>query len=334
VEYNILGRTALRVSRIGFGCGNIGGLMVRGTAADQERAVARALELGINYFDTAPQYGNTESETNLGRVLATLRPDIVLATKTHADPEQRGKIGAGIAQSCEASLRRLRRERVDVFQLHTAVTLAGGNGTLDVQTAIEEAIPAFEALRKAGKVGFYGFSGTGEAAAIPQLIATGAFDVFQVIYNILNPSAGNGTFAAIGANYGNVLARAAEQRMGAVGIRVLAGGALSSETTRHAVSSQNVVPMGTSADYRGDVEGAARLAALVQEGHVATLAEAALRFAITNPTISSALVGFSDIAQVEAAAAAESKGPLPSKALNRIAALLPPRHPELVEGQR
>jgi aryl-alcohol dehydrogenase-like predicted oxidoreductase len=324
VEYRILGRTGLRVSRVGFGCGNIGGLMVRGTAADQERAVARALELGFNYFDTAPMYGDTVSETNLGRVLATLRPDIVLATKSPADPQQRGKLGAAIAQSCEASLRRLQRERVDVFQLHTAVTLTGGNGTLDVQTVIEEVVPAFEALRKQGKIGFYGFSGTGEAAALPQLIATGAFDVFQVIYNILNASAGDGAFGAIGANYANALARAAEQRMGAVGIRVLAGGALSSDATRHAVSSQSVVPMGTSADYRGDRVGAARLTPLVTEGHVATLAEAALRFAITQPMISSALVGFSDLDQVEAAATAETKGPLPQKTLDRIAHLVTP----------
>jgi aryl-alcohol dehydrogenase-like predicted oxidoreductase len=323
VEYRVLGRSALRVSRVGFGCGNIGGLMVRGTAADQERAVARALELGINYFDTAPQYGNTESETNLGRVLTALQPDIVLATKTHADPALRGKIGAAIAQSCEASLRRLRRERVDVFQLHTAVTLNGGDGTLDVQTAIEEVVPAFEALRKQGKIGCYGFSGTGEAAAIPQLIASDAFDVFQVIYNLLNPSAGDAPIGAIGADYGNVLARAAEHRMGAVGIRVLAGGALSSEATRHAVSSQNVVPMGTSPDYRTDRERVARLVPLVSDGHVATLAEAALRFAITNPAISTALVGFSDLSQVEAAATAESKGPLPRNTLDRMEELVP-----------
>jgi aryl-alcohol dehydrogenase-like predicted oxidoreductase len=81
--------------------------------------------------------------------------------------------------------------------------------------------------------------------------------------------------------------------------------------------------MGTSADYRGDVERAARLTPLVSEGHVASLAEAALRFAITNPMIASALVGFSDLAQVEAAAAAEKKGPLPQSTLDRIAQLLP-----------
>lgn len=297
--------------------------MVRGTPAEQERAVAHALAAGITYFDTAPMYGNGESETNLGRVLAALRPDIVLATKAPADPERRGHLREAITASADASLRRLRRERVDVFQLHTAVTLTGGGNTLDVPAVIEEVIPAFEALRQAGKIGYYGFSGTGDAAALPQLIATGAFDVFQVIYNILNPSAGGAPLARVGPDYANVLARATEQRMGAVGIRVLAGGALGSLAERHPISSQRVVPMGTNADYAGDVEAARRLLPLVSEGRVASLAEAALRFAISHPAISSALVGFSDDAHIDAAVAAERNGPLPPATLERIAELLP-----------
>ena len=122
----MLGRTGLRVPRVGFGCGNIGGLMVRGTLADQERAVARAIDLGMNYFDTAPMYGNGESETNLGRVLAGLKRNVVVGTKTPADPERRGHLREAIFASAETSLRKLRRDRVDVFQLHTMVTLAGG----------------------------------------------------------------------------------------------------------------------------------------------------------------------------------------------------------------
>lgn len=322
VEYQLLGRTALRISRLGFGCGNIGGLMVRGSAADQERAAARAIDLGITYFDTAPMYGDGESETNLGRVLAILRPDIVLATKVPADPRLRGRLGAAIAASAEMSLRRLRRERVDVLQLHTAVTLAGGNGTLDVDSVIDEVIPAFEALRAAGKIGYYGFSGTGEAAALPRLIETGSFDVFQVIYNILNPSAGDATAPRVGPDYANVLARATTQRMGAIGIRILAGGALSGGEERHPISSQHVVPMGTAANYVDDLERSRQLLPLVSEGHVASLTEAALRFAITPPAISAALVGFSDVAQIEAAAAAVINGPLPRATLDRIAELL------------
>jgi len=69
MEYRTLGKTGVRVSVQGFGCGNVGGLMVRGTPAGRERAVARAIELGVNYFDTAPSYGDGLSERHLGQAL-------------------------------------------------------------------------------------------------------------------------------------------------------------------------------------------------------------------------------------------------------------------------
>ena len=92
MERRILGKTGVEVAVLGFGCGAVGGLMVRGTAADQERAVARALALGINYFDTAPVYGDGESEKNLGRVLKALRPSVVVGTKVRIPDEARGQI--------------------------------------------------------------------------------------------------------------------------------------------------------------------------------------------------------------------------------------------------
>src|SRR5437763_14141020 len=76
VQYRTLGRTGIRISQIGFGCGSQGGLMVRGERSEQLRAVARAVELGINYFDTAASYGDGESERNLGSVLRELQPDV------------------------------------------------------------------------------------------------------------------------------------------------------------------------------------------------------------------------------------------------------------------
>ena len=71
MQMRVFGRTGIRLSLLGFGCGAVGGLMVRGDAADQERTVARALAAGVNYFDTAVQYGDGASEQNLGRVLQT-----------------------------------------------------------------------------------------------------------------------------------------------------------------------------------------------------------------------------------------------------------------------
>ena len=106
MEQRQLGRTGLKVSVLSFGCGAVGGLMTRGEPRDQERAVARALELGITYFDSAALYGNGASETNLGRVLAKLRPSpIIVATKVRIPAAERGRIGAAIAGSLEASLR-------------------------------------------------------------------------------------------------------------------------------------------------------------------------------------------------------------------------------------
>jgi aryl-alcohol dehydrogenase-like predicted oxidoreductase len=82
MEMRKFGRSGMRLSLLGFGCGAVGGLMVRGDPADQERTIARAVEAGVNYFDTAVQYGNGASEQNLGRVLKALKPaDAIVGTK-------------------------------------------------------------------------------------------------------------------------------------------------------------------------------------------------------------------------------------------------------------
>jgi aryl-alcohol dehydrogenase-like predicted oxidoreductase len=74
MEMRVFGRTGMQLSVLGFGCGALCGLMVRGDPFDQERTIARAIAAGVNYFDTAVQYGNGESEKNLGRVLQRLKP--------------------------------------------------------------------------------------------------------------------------------------------------------------------------------------------------------------------------------------------------------------------
>src|SRR4029077_21242435 len=105
METRVLGKTGLKLSVLSFGCGAVGGLMVRGAAADQEKAVARALEGGINYFDTAVQYGMGASETNLGRTLKTLKPSgVFVGTKVRLPPEDFGRIAAAVTKSLDGSL--------------------------------------------------------------------------------------------------------------------------------------------------------------------------------------------------------------------------------------
>jgi aryl-alcohol dehydrogenase-like predicted oxidoreductase len=132
MEMRLFGRTGMQLSVLGFGCGAVGGLMVRGDPLDQGRTIARAIAAGVNYFDTAVQYGNGESEKNLGRVLQRLKPEnVVVGTKVRLPSGDFGGIADAVAKSLDGSLARLRLDRV--FHLHNAITEAGGGEALSVR---------------------------------------------------------------------------------------------------------------------------------------------------------------------------------------------------------
>jgi aryl-alcohol dehydrogenase-like predicted oxidoreductase len=322
MEQRILGRTGIKLSVLGFGCGAVGGLMVRGSAADQERAVARAVELGINYFDTAAAYGNGESEKNLGRVLKALRPEIVVGTKFTILPGDRGKIGAAVAASLEASLKRLGREQVDLLQLHNRIAADGQDRALEAEIVLGEVVPALEKLRQQGKIRFFGITALGATADLHRVVDARVLDTAQVCYNLLNPSAGGTLPSGLpGQDFAGLLPRAQAAVVGTIGIRVLAGGALSGTETRHPLGVPSLDPIASAADYRTDVAHARRLEALVARGQVASVVEAALRFAISNAALTTVLVGYSTIEQLDYAAACIGKGGLPAAALDELAVL-------------
>jgi len=317
-----LGRTRLNVSILTFGCGAVGGLMTRGEPADQERAVARALDAGINHFDTAPAYGNGASEQNLGRVLGRLKPDVVVSTKVRLAATDRGRIGAAVAASLEASLKRLGRDHVDLFQFHNQLAERSDGGTFSVDEMLGDVLSAFTRVREQGKTRFIGFTAIGETQALHRLMDSGAFDTAQVPYNVLNPSAGAALPARYPAqDYGAMLDHAKSAGMGTIGIRVLAGGALSGQEERHPLGLPVVEPIGSGANYAADVARARRLEPMLREGHAASLTEIAIRFAIAHPSLTTTEIGLATIDQLDAAINAVEKGPLPPAALARLAAL-------------
>ena len=323
MQTRAFGRTGMQLSVLGFGCGAVGGLMVRGDARDQERAVARAIEAGVNYFDTAVQYGNGESEKNLGRVLQRLKPpNVVVGTKVRLPSVDFGRIAEAITKSLESSLARLRLDRVGIFHLHNAITESGGGEALSVRQVLGEVVPAFERLRQQGKTRFLGLTAVGETMALHQVVDARAFDSAQVVYNMLNPSAA----VALPPNYpaqdyGRLFEHTKAAGVGVVGIRVLAGGALSGSAERHPIASPPPEPIGSALNYDADVARARRLMPLVEEGLAASLTEAATRFALSHPAIGTILVGMATPQQFEDALAAVRKGPLPAGALERLSAL-------------
>jgi aryl-alcohol dehydrogenase-like predicted oxidoreductase len=323
METRTFGRTGLKLSILGFGCGAVGGLMVRGAPADQERAMARALEAGVNYFDTAVQYGNGESEKNLGRALAKLKPKhAVVGTKVRLPASDFGRIEDAVQTSLEGSLRRLGMERVDIFHLHNAITVGDGGEALTVSQVLEEVLPAFARLRQKGMIRFLGITGVGDTAALHQVIDASVVGSAQIVYNMLNPSAAAALPARYPAqDYGRLFERTQAAGTGVIGIRVLAGGALSGTAERHPIASPPPAPIGSAASYEGDLARARRLIPLVQEGFAENLAEAATRFAISHPAVGTILVGIATPEQFETALAAVQKGPLPRAALDRLTAL-------------
>ena len=282
IEKRAFGRSGLRLSILGFGCGAVGGLMVRGDPADQERAVARALEAGVNYFDTAVAYGDGESEKNLGRILKKLKPtDAIVGTKVRLRPSDFARISDAVSASLDGSLQRLGLERVDIFHFHNPITVNGGGDSLSVRQMLDELVPAFESQRQRGKTRFLGITAVGDTAALHEVIGARVFDSAQVSYNMAQSLC-----------------------------RCCAAGELSGARLRAVVRPPS---------YDADLARARRLRPLVEEGFAGSLSEAAIRFAMSHPAMGTILVGMASPQQFEHALAAVLQGPLSTSFTKRPA---------------
>jgi aryl-alcohol dehydrogenase-like predicted oxidoreductase len=247
MKYRSLGNTDLQLSEIGFGCGPMAGLIVRGDRKERREAVARALDLGITYFDTASVYGDGLSETHLGETLRELRVRPVVGTKVALQDEDLGDISGAVVRSVEASLQRLGLDGVDILHLHNRVAIArapGASVAIGTLLTVEEVLgpggvlDGFKKLRDQGKTRFFGCCAFGgEVPAINKLIDSDSFHSMLAYYNILNPTAEEPPPPSFeGPDYGQVMGRAAAHGIGTVVLRVVAGGALSGVEDRSALA--------------------------------------------------------------------------------------------------
>lgn len=325
MKYRTMGKTGLTVSEVGFGCGNIGGLMIRGTHQEQIEAVELALNLGINYFDTAPSYGDGRSETNLGKVLSELGSDIVLASKVGLSLEQLDDIPDAIERSVEASLDRLQRDNIDVLQLHTKIATSRNSsewpGALSVQDILGEngVADSFDYLRRQGKTRFIGFTGLGETSALHKVVESKRFDVVQAYFNLLNPSAGHQVPDEFsGYDFEQLINKSSKGMMGVAAIRVMAAGAVGGDGSRKGYAAPYVRgPMVLGGEYERDQTRSSRLDFLVQ-GEIKSIPQAALKFVLMHPGVTTALVGFSDLSQIKEAAETTELNPLSQRQLVKL----------------
>ncbi len=282
-----LGRTEFQVSEIGFGAWAIGG-NAHGNSygptddAQSKRALARALELGCTFVDTADVYGHGHSETLVGEVVGDRR-DIVVCTKVGGDFQtEPGRVTLNFApgylrQACELSLRRLRREALDVYLLHNPPPQVMGDARL---------YETLEALRQEGKIRAFGVSIHSPQEGLDALRA-GKIQVIQVALNLLHRDAAAALLpAALVADVG-IIAR-----------EPLANGFLSGKYTgAFRWEHGDIRHTWPAAFVQQRAEQVRLLAPLVREDR--TLAQAAILYPLALPGVSTVIPGAKTVSQVE-----------------------------------
>ena len=281
MEISQLGRTGVTVSRLGFGGAPAGlrNYLAAYTPEDREqrgsviRALQRAVELGVTYFDTAPAYGQGASEEIYGEALEGLGDSIFVATKVSpvgtGTPVGTGLPGStgspddgtGLRAGIEASLKRLRRERLDLVQIHGS---SYSQMQADAFLAPGGLVARLEALRDEGLIRYLGFTTEDNNAAVYRFIESGRFDVIQLCYNLLfqHPAEQTRPFGS--------MFEAEARRMGIVTMRTVTSGLLQ------------------------------RWIQWANPDNTFDYTPALLQFVLSNPLVDVALVGMRDIEVVEA----------------------------------
>jgi D-threo-aldose 1-dehydrogenase len=312
------GRSGIEVSEVVFGGGAVGGILVHKDDATKREALRRALAGGINWIDTAAQYGNGKSEDAIGRLLPEMNATPYLSTKFGLDTANLSDIPAQIEESLKASLARLKRASVDLLQLHNRIGSTPGGRVMTVEQILGKngVAEGLERLREKGLIRHMGITAIGEAACVREVINSGRFDSAQVYYNLLNPSAGRSMPAAwTGENMAGVIEACRENGVAVMAIRIFAAGVIASDER---TGRESVLIKDTS--VAEDERKARAVFAAIGPDH-GTRAQVALRYVLSNPGVSCAIIGIAELQHIDEALAAAAMGPLPEDVMARLDAL-------------
>lgn len=313
-----LGRTGIHISELVFGGGFVGGIVIDADDETRREAIRRALAGGINWIDTAPSYGQGKSETALGWLLAELDEQPHVSTKVRLDMEMLDDIPGQIERSVEQSLTRLKRDSVELLQLHNPLGRPADADTLDVEYVLgtNGVADTFDRLRDQGLMRYAGITALGDAAACRQVIDSGRFDTAQVYYNMLNPSAGRAMPARWGGHpYDGIIDACRRQDMGIMAIRILAAGVLATD-----VRTGREIPVNPQSDVASEERRTRAVFATLRDAY-GTRAQTAVRFALANADISCAIVGLATVDHLAEALAGAEAGALPGEAMDRLDAV-------------
>ena len=301
MDYTTLGRTGLKVSVAGLGCGGPSRLGLRQDSASENSALAlvrQAIDMGVNFLDTAPNYG---TETVVGKAIAGLARDrVVISTKktlpsaADADPE------AAVIKGLEQSLKLLGTDYIDVYHLH-------GVEPKDYPFAKDRLMPAMRRLREQGKIRFIGvtegFVPDPSHTMLQDSLKENLWDVVMVGFNMLNPSARKTVFPTT-----------MEKRVGMLNMFAVRRALSQPERLKTLVAE--LVERGALGKDAVDADDP--LGFLRRESDAATLPEAAYRFCRHEQGVDVVLTGTGNSQHLKENVAAILKPPLPKAALERL----------------
>jgi aryl-alcohol dehydrogenase-like predicted oxidoreductase len=313
MNYRRLGRTGFEVSEIGYGAWGIGGSQWGGADDDESvQALHRAIDLGLNFIDTALAYGGGRSERLVGQVVRERSETVHVATKVPPRngvwPAQEGVpldevFPAGYVRECaEQSLRNLGLDTIDLLQLHV---------WNDEWTDRDVLMEAVEELRSAGKIRFFGISiNDHEPANGARLVESGAVDTVQVIYNVFDQSPEDELFPACREHDVGVIARVPLDEGGLTG--------------RIGPDTQFAEDDFRGFYFRGDRkrEVQERVRAIASDLGIEEdrLADVALRFVLSEPAVSTVIPGMRSLRNVERNVAVSDGRPLTGEQRERLRA--------------
>ncbi|SEW56246.1 aldo/keto reductase [Chitinophaga arvensicola] len=266
MQYRLLGKSALAVSEIGFGCMSLGN-----DDTANARLLHQACDQGINFFDTADLYEHGQNETSVGKALKDRRSSVIIATKVGNQWKEDGSgwdwnpSKAYILSAVEASLQRLQTDYIDLYQLH--------GGTLD--DPMDETIAAFEMLQQQGKIRHYGISSI-RPNVIREYVQRSHIVSVMMQYSLLDRRPEETALPLLQQNNIGVLARGS-----------VAKGLLVNK------------PATPYLNYSAEEVSAAAAAIRELSSPERAAAQTALKFVLQQPAISSAIVGIRTSDQLE-----------------------------------
>ena len=316
MQYNSLGRTGLNVSRVGFGGGGIGQVWGATTRDEAVRAVHRALDLGINYFDVAPAYGNGKAEEALGIALEGRSEEVIIGTKVRVPGDDLANATAAVQRSMETSLRLLKRDSVDILHVHNRFTENRGDvpNSLSADDVMGPVLEAYQAVQQAGKTRFIGLSAMDhDVPTLNKIMDTGDWDTMLAYYNLLNQTAQSPPPPGVNLfDNGQNILLAKKHDMGVVGIRSHAAGALTSGVDRPVPPDNELL--------RQDVASAAQLGFLL-DGNIKNLSQAATVYCLMNEDIHTTVPGVKNVAETEEMAGCIDLTPFSPAQMTRLGEL-------------